>query len=126
MSPAVCTFCSHANPPGSAFCNECGAALTLVLCKTCEAVNDRDATHCYKCGSTLSPTLGVAPAIDSPAAARDLLPDTFALAATPAAVDELELGDSGARLGWPRRRLSPALVIVPLCALAAVGYSLHH
>jgi len=124
MSPAVCTFCSNANPSGSAFCNECGAALNLMLCKACEAVNDRSATHCYNCGSELSPASSVAATIDAPSVPRanDLLTDTFALAATHATVDELELGDSGQRLAWPRRRLNPAFVIVPLCALAAVGY----
>jgi len=124
MSPVVCSFCSHANPAGSAFCNECGAALTLTLCEACEAVNDRSATHCHTCGSDLSGASSIgAPVGDASfPPPNDLAPHTIALAATRATVDELEPHDSNPSLGWPRRRLSPAFVLLPLCALGAVSY----
>jgi len=53
MAATVCAFCSHSNPAGSSFCNECGAALKLVLCGQCDAVNHRSDPNCHKCGADL-------------------------------------------------------------------------
>ena len=53
MSATVCAFCSHSNPAGSSYCNECGAALKLILCRQCDAINHRSEPTCHKCGADL-------------------------------------------------------------------------
>jgi len=124
MPPEVCAFCSHANPPGSAFCNECGAALHLTLCDTCEAVNPRTALKCHKCGAQLRAASSFDTTAEqvSPADAYDPPPSPTELAAAPSAVDEPGPTDSSVRLTWRPRRLSPVLLVLPLLALALVAY----
>ena len=124
MSPEVCSFCSNANPHGSAFCNACGAALKLTLCDACEAINDRTAPNCHKCGAELgqAPPFETTPEQTSPADALLLPQLPIALAAAPSGVDELGPIDPSARSTWPRRRLSPAFLVLPVCAFAAVAY----
>lgn len=53
MLRTECTFCDHANPPQSKFCNACGAPLHLTLCSNCDALNDKTASTCYKCDTAL-------------------------------------------------------------------------
>src|SRR4029453_8047580 len=53
MPAKLCAFCSHANPAGSRFCNECGASLDLNLCGHCEEINHQRAATCHKCGAEL-------------------------------------------------------------------------
>jgi Double zinc ribbon len=53
MLRTECTFCDHANPPQSKYCNACGAPLHLTLCPSCDALNDKTATTCYKCDTVL-------------------------------------------------------------------------
>lgn len=122
MSPAVCSFCSHANPHGSAFCNGCGAALKLTLCEACEAINDRTAANCHKCGAALSAASPPVPApgFMPPVEASDPLSDSAALSATPRAMNNLEPSERSARSSWPQRRVRPAFVVLPLCVLGAV------
>jgi double zinc ribbon protein len=48
-----CPFCSHSNPAGAKFCNDCGSPLTLKPCRHCEAVNDVAAVECHRCGAPL-------------------------------------------------------------------------
>src|SRR5215472_4630434 len=55
MSPFSCSFCSHVNPAGSKFCNECGSPLSFTPCTECEAVNPRGAQTCHQCGADLTP-----------------------------------------------------------------------
>jgi hypothetical protein len=49
MFSPQCLFCSHANPAGAKFCNDCGSPLHLKPCSQCETVNDRAAKNCFKC-----------------------------------------------------------------------------
>ena len=51
MSRVHCRFCSHPNPSGSRFCNECGSPLNLRPCPQCEAVNDDRERKCHLCGA---------------------------------------------------------------------------
>src|ERR1043166_928039 len=51
--PFSCSFCSHPNPAGSRFCNQCGSPLNLTPCPVCDAVNDLEAVHCHRCEATL-------------------------------------------------------------------------
>jgi len=53
MSAFSCLFCSHANPAGSRYCNECGSPLRLKPCPECDAVNDLEAVNCYQCSGSL-------------------------------------------------------------------------
>jgi len=77
MVATVCAFCSHSNAAGSSFCNDCGAALKLILCPRCEAVNHRSDPHCHKCGADLhgAPTSATASndhaPVDEPVAAAE-------------------------------------------------------
>lgn len=50
-----CPYCEHVNPPGSKFCNACGAPLHLLPCSHCGAVNDAAAKACRECGAALAP-----------------------------------------------------------------------
>jgi hypothetical protein len=54
MSTLSCTFCTHPNPEGSKFCNECGSPLHLAPCPHCQAVNDVSAAQCFQCGAALA------------------------------------------------------------------------
>lgn len=56
MHRTECSFCDHANPAGSKFCNACGGPLHLATCPSCEALNDVTASVCHKCAATLSPS----------------------------------------------------------------------
>jgi len=121
-SPVVCAFCSHANPQGSAFCNECGSALKLVLCDACAAINDRTAETCHKCGAALlsfAHAAGAAPTHASPVEARE--PHAPTLATVPANSDAVPITPSP-RPTWNDRRLSPVLAVVAMCALGALAY----
>jgi len=51
--PTQCPFCSHHNPRGARFCNECGSPLHLAPCEHCDAVNEIDTRACYRCGAAL-------------------------------------------------------------------------
>ncbi len=53
MTLAPCPFCTHSNPAGARFCNECGSPLHLLPCEHCEAVNDALSRDCYRCGAPL-------------------------------------------------------------------------
>lgn len=48
---STCCFCTHLNPPGAKFCNECASPLHLKPCTRCDAVNARDAEACYRCAA---------------------------------------------------------------------------
>jgi hypothetical protein len=54
MSRLTCSFCTHSNPEGSKFCNECGSPLHLVPCAQCEAINNESDARCCRCGAPLS------------------------------------------------------------------------
>ena len=45
-----CSSCGTANPPGSRFCNQCGAALG---CPSCGANNPPGSRFCNRCGASL-------------------------------------------------------------------------
>ncbi len=67
----ACPSCSAENPPGSRFCNHCGARLSA-QCPACGASNVPDAVFCNQCGTRLAPSAASAPvggAAPSPAAA---------------------------------------------------------
>ena len=49
MMASTCCFCTHPNPLGAKFCNECASPLHLKPCRQCDAVNARDAEVCYRC-----------------------------------------------------------------------------
>jgi len=118
----VCSFCSHANPQGSAFCNECGAALKLVLCDACGAINDRTAEICHKCGAALlgfAHAAGAAHTHASPVEARE--PHAPTLATVAANSDAVPITPS-TRPTWNDRRLSPVLAVFAMCALGALAY----
>lgn len=54
--PTLCPYCEHRSPPGSKFCNECGAALHLQPCPHCGALNDITLTRqCGRCQQPLAP-----------------------------------------------------------------------
>ena len=53
MRAADCSFCQHSNPPGSKFCNVCGAPLYLGPCPHCGAVNEVTASACHQCAGRL-------------------------------------------------------------------------
>jgi hypothetical protein len=66
MFLARCPFCTHTNPSGARFCNECGSPLYLRPCEHCEAVNDVLSRSCHRCGAPLRPERqreSVAPAV---------------------------------------------------------------
>lgn len=53
--PTLCPYCEHRSPPGSKFCNECGAALHLQPCPHCGALNDITLTRqCGRCQQPLA------------------------------------------------------------------------
>jgi Double zinc ribbon len=83
MLRTECTFCDHANPPQSKYCNACGAPLHLTLCPNCDALNDKTATTCYKC-ETVLPSSQVEALSLSSAAQTD---EYFRGAQTPLGID---------------------------------------
>lgn len=54
MFSLSCSFCTHRNPEGSKFCNECGSPLNLAPCPRCEAINNLSDEQCAQCGASLS------------------------------------------------------------------------
>ena len=70
MPPLSCPFCTHENPAGAKYCNDCGSPLHLVLCK-CGAVNNVTDTHCHRCGTSVSDPRAPAPAIPLEAQLRE-------------------------------------------------------
>lgn len=66
-----CAFCTHSNPTGARFCNECGSPLHLWPCEHCEAVNDVLSRECYRCGAPLRRERALTP-IAAPAHAEAL------------------------------------------------------
>lgn len=53
MLRTECSFCDHANPAGSKYCNGCGGPLHLSTCPNCDALNDGTASVCHKCEAAL-------------------------------------------------------------------------
>ncbi|MEP6657768.1 MAG: zinc ribbon domain-containing protein [Betaproteobacteria bacterium] len=53
--PVVCPVCSHRNPTGAKYCNNCGSRVHLRECVQCEAINEPGVAHCYKCGAPMTP-----------------------------------------------------------------------
>ncbi len=54
----ICQECEFANPPGSKFCNNCGARLPLgthIICANCGNANPIDRIFCDQCGTRLIP-----------------------------------------------------------------------
>ena len=62
MARSDCPFCSHGNPEGARFCNDCGSPLHLSPCSHCEAVNDDWAERCHRCGAPLAGAVAHEPA----------------------------------------------------------------
>src|SRR3569833_3304295 len=54
MALASCHFCTHGNPAGSKFCNQCGSPLDLKPCAKCEAMNHVAVDRCYQCGTAFA------------------------------------------------------------------------
>jgi hypothetical protein len=50
MATSSCRFCTHSNPAGAKFCNECGSPLALMPCPSCSAISDMSAGECHQCG----------------------------------------------------------------------------
>ena len=61
MVLARCPFCTHTNPHGARFCNECGSPLHLRPCERCQAVNDVLSRQCYRCNAPLRPERALTP-----------------------------------------------------------------
>ena len=84
MPLLACNFCTHANPEGSKFCNECGSPLHLVPCAQCQAINSASDPQCFRCGAPLSANTKedmLAPAMagaESSLATTDSVPTAFA------------------------------------------------
>lgn len=51
MSTLSCRFCTHRNPSGAKFCNDCGSPLALKPCPKCEAITDVGEERCHQCGA---------------------------------------------------------------------------
>jgi hypothetical protein len=131
MFVSQCLFCSHDNPQGAKFCNDCGSPLHLRPCWECNAINDAASETCYKCGAAYSDTPALI-AADAPHAGAPVLfagdAPLPAEAATPApdegvAPAEPTLAEGGrAAPGLrPRRRLAVALSAVFLLGAVAIG-----
>jgi hypothetical protein len=77
MSSLSCRFCSHRNPEGSKFCNECGSPLNLVPCAQCEAINNVADEHCTTCGApwragaSSDPTMILEPTLEATQGGHD-------------------------------------------------------
>ena len=74
MDPSMtCLSCGSENPPGSAFCEQCGSMLEPV-CPSCGSETGADARFCRACGASLT--------VDAPSHAAASQPaPTFALSA---------------------------------------------
>lgn len=104
-----CPFCAHRSPPGSRFCNQCGAALHLRPCPHCGALND--VTRVQSC-SRCSAVLGDATP-DAPPAETGLPPPPESPA---------EAGPAAALPVASARRWLPAAALALLAALAALAH----
>jgi len=117
-----CPFCSHENPSGARFCNECGSPLHLAPCTHCDAVNDIELSACHGCGAPLPrvPHAGEIPTIEAPAAeSADEPSHTISSDIDTDALDAAPPRDT-------RRRVLPvALAAIALLAVAGtvVGYA---
>jgi hypothetical protein len=84
MPLLACNFCTHGNPEGSKFCNECGSPLHLAPCSQCQAINSASDTQCFRCGAPLSVSTKeemLAPAMadaENSLATTDSVPTAFA------------------------------------------------
>lgn len=130
LPPVQCLLCSHLNPAGVRFCNDCGAQLHLQPCEQCGVMNKRNASKCYKCGAgfTLPPAPAVKPASEVfyNQLARPVLSDVVlakerTLVPKPLArqVDATVASTAGATTGSERSWWLASLVIL----LATVGMS---
>ena len=52
-----CPRCTHKNPPGVKFCNDCGQRMGT-LCTGCNALNLPKSNFCHQCGQFLPKTNG--------------------------------------------------------------------
>jgi hypothetical protein len=100
MATLSCRFCTHANPEGAKFCNDCGAPLHLRPCPQCEAITDASEAHCHQCGASLVVTDGSAvSAPDSAiAAARRDRGEAGDLGATGDRGEDGDRGEAGNRV----------------------------
>jgi class 3 adenylate cyclase len=87
-----CPQCQQENPPGSRFCNLCGARLVLV-CPSCQHPNGPGSRFCNACGQALGPAAAAGPAASS--ADRFPSPQTY----TPRHLAERILTSRGALEG---------------------------
>jgi hypothetical protein len=73
LTPALqCLFCSHFNPAGTRFCNDCGSPLNLRPCPQCGAIDNRTEKKCYKCSAEFgSPAPMKQPAFESASALKN-------------------------------------------------------
>ena len=87
MSSSICHFCTHGNPAGSKFCNQCGSPLDLKPCSQCDAMNHVAVDRCYQCGTAFAAENGVLevaevgaagiPATEPAATARSVPPQLY-------------------------------------------------
>ena len=87
MSSSICHFCTHGNPAGSKFCNQCGSPLDLKPCSQCDAMNHVSVDRCYQCGTAFAAENGLLEvagvgagsiaAAESAAAARAVSPPLY-------------------------------------------------
>jgi hypothetical protein len=88
MSASLCSFCTHANPEGSKFCNQCGSPLHLAPCAHCGSVNDIGAPACHQCGAATAP----ATAADAAATQAELSPRPDNGVAAPFGIEQYAAG----------------------------------
>ena len=75
-SEITCNDCGTVNPPGSNFCNGCGARLAVpknVICPSCQTPNAPALLYCDRCGTRLSAEAPEAPQ-DTPAPKKGSAP----------------------------------------------------
>jgi len=127
MPAKLCAFCSHANPAGSRFCNECGASLDLNLCGNCEAINHHSAASCHKCGAELPNPSSIQGTTNDPPLGESIgrPASTTVIAAMSPATEEAIPAQQAAAVFSLRRR-GAVLVALPLIAVAAVYYAYHN
>ena len=126
MPAKLCAFCSHANPEGSRFCNECGAAFDLNLCGNCEAINHHSAVICHKCGAELPNASSIQTVTNDPGLGESVgQPVTTVIAAMSPATEEA-IPAQEATAPFSLRRRGAAFVALPLIAAAAVYYAYHN
>ena len=129
IPPLQCLFCTHPNPAGANFCNDCGLQLNLQPCGQCGAIDDRAAKSCYKCGTDFS--LPAAPGPDTPFAPMINVAATYfpalnnAKAATgqdvPAMYETISI-NAGVSPTRPRRGMHVGLPVLMLVLLSASFY----